>query len=33
VLRPVKSYGRLLDVNGYADGMVAVDPWAEILPV
>jgi DNA-binding Lrp family transcriptional regulator len=33
VLRPVKSYGRLLDVNGYADGMVAVDPWAEIIPI
>jgi DNA-binding Lrp family transcriptional regulator len=30
VLRPVKSYGRLLDVEGYADGMVPVDPWAEI---
>jgi DNA-binding Lrp family transcriptional regulator len=30
VLRPVKSYGRLLDVDGYANGMVSVDPWADI---
>jgi DNA-binding Lrp family transcriptional regulator len=29
VLRPVKSYGRLLDVDGYAAGMVPVDPWAD----
>jgi DNA-binding Lrp family transcriptional regulator len=31
VLRPVKSYGRLLDVEGYADRMIPVDPWADIL--
>jgi len=30
VLRPVKSYGRLLDEDGYAAGMVPVDPWAHV---
>ncbi|BBZ48865.1 Lrp/AsnC family transcriptional regulator [Mycobacterium heidelbergense] len=30
VLRPVKSFGRLLDADGRARDMVPVDPWAPI---
>lgn len=30
VLRPVKSFGRLLDDDGRACGVVPVDPWAPI---
>jgi DNA-binding Lrp family transcriptional regulator len=30
VLRPVKSFGRLLDVDGRARGNVPVDPWAAL---
>jgi predicted lysophospholipase L1 biosynthesis ABC-type transport system permease subunit len=30
VLRPVKSFGRLLDEDGHARGVVPVNPWAEI---
>jgi DNA-binding Lrp family transcriptional regulator len=32
VLRPFKSWGRLLDVAGHAIGIVPVDPWAPIAP-
>jgi hypothetical protein len=28
VLRPVKSWGRLLDQAGHSTGVVPVDPWA-----
>jgi DNA-binding Lrp family transcriptional regulator len=30
VLRPVKSWGRLLDRAGHATGVVPVDPWAPV---
>jgi DNA-binding Lrp family transcriptional regulator len=30
VLRPVKSWGRLLDGTGLATGVVPVDPWAPV---
>lgn len=30
VLRPLKSWGRLLDHDGHATGVVPVDPWAPI---
>lgn len=30
VLRPVKSWGRLLDQHGHAIGVVPTDPWAAI---
>ncbi|HEY4023573.1 MAG TPA: Lrp/AsnC family transcriptional regulator [Pseudonocardiaceae bacterium] len=30
VLRPVKSFGRLLDHAGHAIGVVPVDPWAPV---
>lgn len=30
VLRPIKSWGRLLDAAGRAAGVVPVDPWAEL---
>jgi DNA-binding Lrp family transcriptional regulator len=29
-LRPIKSYGRLLDSHGCAHGLIPVDPWADI---
>ena len=29
VLRPIKSWGRLLDAAGHASGLVPVDPWAD----
>jgi hypothetical protein len=32
VLRPVKSFGRLLDPEGRARDMVPVDAWAETPP-
>jgi DNA-binding Lrp family transcriptional regulator len=32
VLRPFKSWGRLLDVAGHAVGIVPVDPWAPTTP-
>ncbi|MFQ6396157.1 Lrp/AsnC family transcriptional regulator [Nocardia sp. KC 131] len=28
ILRPLKTWGRVLDVNGHAQGIVPVDPWA-----
>ena len=31
VLRPVKSWGRLLDHAGHATGVVPVDPWAPVM--
>jgi DNA-binding Lrp family transcriptional regulator len=30
VLRPLKSWGRLLDHSGHATGVVPVDPWAPV---
>jgi DNA-binding Lrp family transcriptional regulator len=30
VLRPVKSWGRLLDHDGHATGLVPADPWAPV---
>ncbi|HEY0451271.1 Lrp/AsnC family transcriptional regulator [Actinophytocola sp.] len=32
VLRPLKSWGRLLDHTGHSTGMLPVDPWAPTLP-